>query len=167
MSDMNRRTLVTTGASLLATGASLMLLRAAEAATQGAAPHPSANGTSMDGHHQNMREEMQRCIQLCHDCHARCISMISHCLTLGGRYAASAHIRLLMDCAQICTITADFMARTSSFHNRTCSFCAELCRACAESCVQVAGDDQTVKQCAKMCRRCAESCDRMASKEAA
>ena len=165
MSDMNRRTFVTTGASLLATSASLMLLQGAEAARQEDALHPSANGAGMDGH--AMDEEMQRCIQLCHDCHARCISIINHCLTLGGRYAAPAHIRLLMDCAQMCTITADFMARASSFHNRTCRLCAELCRGCADSCARVAGDDQTVKQCAELCRRCAESCDRMASKEAA
>lgn len=165
MSDMNRRTLVTTGASLLATGASLMLLRGAEAAMKDESPHSSANTIAMDGRH--MDEEMQRCIQLCHDCHARCISMINHCLALGGRYVAPAHIRLLMDCAQMCMITADFMARESSLHGRTCSLCAELCRSCAESCMRVAGDDQTVKQCAELCRRCAESCDHMASNKAA
>ena len=166
MSDMNRRTLVTTGASLLATGTSWMLLRGAEAAMRDGSPHPSVHGTAMDGH-QTMDAEMQRCIQLCHDCHARCISMINHCLTLGGRYADSAHIRLLMDCAQMCSITADFMARASSFHDRTCHLCAELCRSCAESCTRVAGDDQTAKQCAELCLRCAESCDRMASNKAA
>ena len=166
MSDMNRRTLVTTGASLLATGASLMLLRGVEAAMQDGAIHPAANGTAMDGH-PHMAEEMQRCIQLCHDCHASCIQMIDHCLTLGGRYAAPAHIRLLTDCAQMCTITADFMARSSSFHDRTCRLCAELCRSCTDSCVRVAGDDQILKQCAELCRRCAESCDRMASHKSA
>jgi hypothetical protein len=165
MSDMNRRTLVTTGASLLATGASLILLREVDAALKDGASHPSANGTAMDGHHHN--EDMQRCIQLCHDCHAHCISMINHCLTLGGQYAAPAHIRVLMDCAQMCTITADFMARASSFHDRTCRLCAELCRSCADSCVRVAGDDQSVKQCAELCRRCAESCDQMALNKAA
>lgn len=166
MSDINRRTLVTTGASLLATSASLILFRSAEAAMQDGAPHSSGHRTAMDGH-RSMAEEMQRCIQLCHDCHATCIQMIDHCLALGGRYAAPAHIRLLMDCAQMCTITADFMARTSSFHDRTCRLCAELCRSCADSCVRVAGDDQTVKHCAELCRRCAESCDHMASNKSA
>jgi hypothetical protein len=167
MSDMNRRTLVTTGASLLATGASLMLLRAAEAATQGGAPHPSANGTPMDGHHQNMSEEMRHCIQLCQDCHAICIQTIGHCLRLGGRHAAPDHIRLLMDCAQLCTTTADYMARESLFHDRICGLCSEICRLCADSCEQAGGDDQMVKQCTELCRRCAGSCDHMASKGAA
>lgn len=165
MSAMNRRTFVTTSASLLATGASAMLWRGAEAAMQETAPHPSGKGAAMDGHH--MSEDMQRCIQLCQDCHARCIQLISHCLAVGGRHATPTHIRLLMDCAQLCTVTADFMARDSALHDRTCTVCAELCRRCAENCDQVSGEDQLVKQCAELCRRCAESCERMASHGAA
>lgn len=177
MSDISRRTLVTTGASLLATGASLMMLRGVDAATHDAVhdPTPQSNAlpqpsllqasgkvSASDGHH--MMDDMTRCIQLCQDCHALCIQMIGHCLKLGGRHAAPDHIRLLMDCAQICTVTADYMARGSSFHDRTCVLCSEICRLCAESCEQLRRDDQLIKQCADMCRRCAESCERMAPK---
>jgi hypothetical protein len=177
MSDISRRTLVTTGASLLATGASLMILRGVDAATHDAVHDPmpqsdalpqpallqaSGKVSASEGHHT--REEMRQCIQLCQDCHALCIQMIGHCLVLGGRHAAPEHIRLLMDCAQICTTTADYMARGSSFHDRTCSLCSEICRRCAESCEQLQGNDQLIKQCAEMCRRCAESCERMAPK---
>jgi hypothetical protein len=167
MSGMNRRTFVTTGASILATGASWVLVRGADAATHDGIAHPGANNTAIDEHRHNMGAEMQRCIQLCQDCHARCVQLINHCLTVGGRHADPAHIRLLTDCAQLCTVTADFMARNSAFHDRTCALCVELCRRCAESCEQVAGNDQLVKQCAELCRRCAESCDRMASHSAA
>lgn len=177
MSDISRRTLVTTGASLLATGASLMMLRGVEAATHDAAHdpispsnrisepaplHASETTPASEGHH--MMDEMTQCIQLCQDCHTLCIQMIGHCLKLGGRHAAPEHIRLLMDCAQICTTTADYMARGSSLHDRTCSLCSEICRLCAESCEQLRGDDQLIKQCAEMCRRCADSCERMAPK---
>jgi hypothetical protein len=180
MSGISRRTFVTTGASLLATGASLMMLRGAEAATHDAVHDPlqASNGLpqsshlqtsgevlAMEGHH--MSEDMKLCIQLCQDCHSLCTQLIGHCLQLGGRHAAPNHIRLLMDCAQMCTTTADYMARESSFHDRTCGLCSEICRLCAESCEQVAGDDQMVKQCAELCRRCAGSCERMASKAAA
>jgi len=177
MSDISRRTLVTTGASLLATGASLMMLRGVDAATHDAVHHstPQSNAlpqpvlldasekvSASEGHH--MMDEMRRCIQLCQDCHALCIQTIGHCLKLGGRHAAPDHIRLLMDCAQMCSTTADYMARGSSLHDRTCSLCSEICRLCAEGCEQIRGDDQLVKQCAEMCRRCAESCERMAPK---
>jgi hypothetical protein len=180
MSDTSRRTFVATGASLLATGASLMMSRGLEAATQDAdhGPmrepqalpdssllHMSGEATTMDGH--RMSEEMQRCIQLCQDCHVTCIQIIDHCLKLGNRHAAPDHIRLLMDCAQHCTTTVDFMARESLLHDRTCSLCSEIYRLCAESCEQVGGDDQMIKQCAELCRRCARSCEQMASKGAA
>lgn len=180
MSDISRRTFVTTGASLLATGASWMALRGVDAATHEAVHDPmqepdafpessllqtSAEAASIDGH--PMSDEMRRCIQLCQDCHAICIQMIGHCLRIGGRHAAPDHIRLLMDCAQICTISADYMARESSFHDRTCIVCSEICRRCAESCGLIAGDNQLMRQCAELCRRCSESCERMASKEAA
>ena len=52
------------------------------------------------------------------------------------------HIRLLMDCAQLCTTSADYMARGSSFHDRTCGLCSEVYRIYMESCECVAGDDQ-------------------------
>lgn len=174
MSDISRRTLVTTGASLLATGASLMVLRGVDAATHDAAHdpmpqspqsellHTSGKASTSEDHH--MMDDMTRCIQLCQDCHALCIQVIGHCLTLGGRHAAPDHIRLLMDCAQMCSTTADYMARGSSFHDRTCVLCSEICRLCAESCEQLRGDDQLIKQCVDMCRRCAESCERMAPK---
>lgn len=114
-----------------------------------------------------MNEEMQRCIRLCRDCHARCIELLDHCVTLGGRHVAPDHIRLLMDCAQRDTVTADFMARASALRDCTYTFCAEVCRRCAESCAQLAGNDQLLKQCAELCRHCAESCDRMTIHSAA
>ena len=178
---IGRRTFLSIGASVLAAGASFIVLPRVDAASReavddpmrvpGALPQPSLleasqGATIMEyGHHTN--EEMRRCIQNCQDCHAICTEMIVHCLQLGGRHAAPDHIRLLADCAQICATSADYMLRVSSLHHRTCGLCSEVCRLCAEDCERLAGDDQMVKQCAEMCRRCAESCERMASKVAA
>lgn len=151
---INRRTFLSAGASLAATGASIMLLPNVYAATQG-----GAQG-SEGGHHSD--DEMQKCVQLCQDCHALCIQTVEHCLNLGGRHAAPNHIRVLQDCAEMCETTAHFLLRRSSLHERMCGLCAGVCRQCAENCMQVAGDDQMLKQCAEMCRRCAGSCERMA-----
>lgn len=157
MTDINRRTLVTTGASLLASSASLMMLREVEAAT-----HKMAD---MD--QDLMSEEMNRCIQLCHNCHALCVQLIGYCLQLGGRHGAPEHIRLLMDCAQMCETNTEYMLRESTFHSRVCELCADMCVRCAESCEQIAGEDQRIKQCIELCRRCANSCKKMSSKQAA
>ena len=111
---------------------------------------------------ENAMATMQDCIKECLDCHAICLATISHCLYKGGEHAAPVHIRLLQDCAQICSTSADFMLRGSPEHGRTCGVCAEICRKCAESCQRMAGDDELMRRCAEVCRRCADSCSRTA-----
>ncbi len=53
--------------------------------------------------------EVRQCIDNCVDCHNICTETANHCLTLGGAHADAAHIRLLLDCAEICQTSADFM----------------------------------------------------------
>jgi len=114
------------------------------------------------GQGHEMGGAMQECIQNCLDCHRNCLEMVQHCLQRGGKHAEATHIRLLLDCAQICATSADFMLRGSDFHGRVCGACAEICRRCAEDCERF-GDDEMMQRCAEICRRCAESCRQMAS----
>ena len=107
--------------------------------------------------------EMQRCIDECLHCYSLCEQTAAHCLILGGRHAEPSHIRLLMDCADICRMAAGFMLRGSDYHGRICETCADVCRACAEDCERVDPTDQLMKECAAQCRSCADSCARMAS----
>ena len=107
-------------------------------------------------------QQMQECIDNCTRCHATCVETITHCLEKGGRHAEVGHIRLLLDCAQICATSADFMLRGSDLHKLTCRACAEVCARCAEDCERLA-DDDVMRRCAEECRRCAESCRKMAA----
>ena len=111
--------------------------------------------------HDHMSEEMRNCIENCLDCHRLCVETTTHCLTMGGRHAEASHIRGLLDCAQICATSADFMLRQSSHHAYTCGVCAEICKRCADDCERLAGGDPLMLRCAEMCRRCAESCHGM------
>ena len=104
--------------------------------------------------------EMQECIDNCDDCRAACLATLTHCLEQGGEHARPEHIRLLVDCAEICATSAGFMLRGSDVHGVVCEACAEVCEQCAESCESM--DDEQTQACAKACRRCAESCRRMA-----
>ena len=72
------------------------------------------------------------------------------------------HIRSMMDCAQICLVTADFMTRRSEHGKHLARECAEICRECAESCGQHPQADHHMKMCAEACRACAEECAKMA-----
>jgi hypothetical protein len=111
---------------------------------------------------QGTNANMQQCIQNCLDCHRICLETVAHCLQQGGKHADPAHIRLLLDCAEICQTSANFMIRGSNLHGRTCAVCAEICDKCADDCDQF-GNDSLMKSCAEACRRCAESCRQMAT----
>ncbi len=106
--------------------------------------------------------EMQECIRECTECHQTCLSTIPHCLHKGGAHSDPDHIRLMIDCAQICQTSADFMLRGSSLHTETCRACAEICERCAQDCDRIADDDM-MRTCAQACHRCAESCRHMAT----
>jgi hypothetical protein len=108
-----------------------------------------------------MGEQMQSCIQACTTCHGVCLETIQQCLKMGGKHAEPSHIRMLMDCAEICQTSANFMLRGSDFHGYTCGVCAEVCQRCAEDCERF-GDDQMMQRCADACRMCAQSCSQMA-----
>jgi hypothetical protein len=105
---------------------------------------------------------MEQCIQNCTDCHDICVETATHCLQKGGKHAEANHIRLLLDCAQICQTSADFMLRGSVLHGRTCEVCAEVCERCAQDCERIDPNDAQMQECAEMCRRCAQSCREMA-----
>jgi len=103
---------------------------------------------------------MQSCIENCNRCAQVCLqTAMNQCLEMGGRYVEAEHFRLMMNCAEICQLSANFMLSNSRFHNRTCEVCAEICEACAMDCGRI-GD---MKECESTCRQCAESCRQMAS----
>ena len=104
---------------------------------------------------------MQSCIEDCTVCHRACLQAVQTCLRMGGRHAAAEHIALLLDCAQICATSADFMERGSAQHAITCGACAEICRGCAQSCRQLGGAE--MESCARACDTCAASCETMAA----
>lgn len=112
-----------------------------------------------DGH-DHAHDDMDECIEACLQSHVVCTMTAQYGLAQGGDRAAVNHVGLLLDCAQICQVSADFMIRGSPYHTATCAACAEICRACEEAC-RAFPDDEHMAQCAEVCATCAESCERM------
>ena len=112
---------------------------------------------------EHVDEAMHDCITNCSECHDTCLATVQHCLTKGGEHAAPDHIRTLLDCAQACDASRDFMLRGSDLHHTYCGACAKACERCAESCEEMADGDEVMRECAEVCRRCAESCRSMAA----
>ena len=116
----------------------------------------------MDGNaHSMLDEKMRACIEECHNCHDICTETVTHSLQMGGDHSEPNHIRLLLDCAEICQTSANFMLRMSDFHGQVCGVCAEVCERRAEDCERFS-DDQMMQQCAEACHSCARSCREMA-----
>lgn len=105
--------------------------------------------------------EMQECINKCTVCHEMCTKTLQHCLRKGERHATPEQIGPLLDCAQICRTTADFMLRGSILHVVCCQACAVVCDRSADACESITSDPQ-MTNCAEICAICARSCREMA-----
>lgn len=104
--------------------------------------------------------ELQQCIDACSECSQVCTETVAYCLEQGGAHARADHVRLLLDCAEICQTSANYMSRGSDLHAETCAVCADVCDRCAQACASF--EDEQMRRCADVCRRCAESCRHMA-----
>ena len=110
--------------------------------------------TSMS-HDTKDHEKMQACIDDCSLCHETCLhTAMTHCLESGGKHVEASHFKLMINCAEICQTTSNFLLSRSAFHQSICDICADVCDACAKSCEQIGG----MEDCVAACRKCAESC---------
>ena len=115
-------------------------------------------------HDETTTHDMQQCIQNCRDCHRICMLTMTHCFAQGGELCEA--IRLLMDCAEMCQTSANFMLRGSDAHPYTCAVCAQVCEQCRGACERYP-DNQQMRGCADACQRCADSCHYMAESSVA
>lgn len=110
--------------------------------------------------HTHTEQSMQDCIANCNRCHQICLqTAMNHCLDAGGQHVQADHFKLMMNCAEICQLSANFQLSNSAFHRQVCAVCAYICEACTASCEAIGGMDE----CVEACEKCAESCRQMAS----
>ncbi|MFC4004908.1 four-helix bundle copper-binding protein [Prauserella oleivorans] len=112
-----------------------------------------------------MSEDMRDGIQTTLECYDICTEGVAYCADRGGQHIEPAHLKALLDCAEICKAAAGFILRASDLHTTVCDACAAACEHCATSCDQLS-DDNFMPQCAEVCRRCAQACRRMAGVQA-
>ena len=105
---------------------------------------------------------MEQCIDNCTNCHRICLETAArHFRGERSPRLDESLVRLLLDCAEICRTSADFMIRGSELHPHTCRACAAVCARCADECDRM-GEDPYMAACSEICRRCALSCADMA-----
>lgn len=105
-------------------------------------------------------ELMLECLRNCTECHQVCLQTA---VTDGVADKISANdLKLLVNCAEMCQTSADFMATISAYHKPVCRVCSEICNACALMC-EDNSDIEVMRDCAAVCRKCEDSCRRMAA----
>lgn len=96
-------------------------------------------------------EKLAECAAACNYCASSClgekeVNMLTNC------------IRLNLDCADICTLVANMLARGSQHGYHLMQECREICLACAAEC-EIHSHMKHCGKCASICRDCAELCE--------
>ena len=97
----------------------------------------------------NLEHVLIKCITACETCMTMCLQEDDVKMMVGC-------IQLDRDCADICTLTARFVARNSAHAKHEMKECIEICRKCAEECGK--HDHDHCQHCAEICRECADAC---------
>lgn len=101
----------------------------------------------------------QDCIDACNACVLACNACIAGCLKESDVKMMARCIALDIDCAAVCALSAQAMARDSEMAKHFCRICSEICLACAAECEQ--HHHEHCVACAKACRSCAQACQKM------
>lgn len=102
-------------------------------------------------------ERNKKLISVLNECAAECHHCTTACLDEQDVKMLAECIKLDIDCAEICQLTAAFLARGSEHAIHILKECAEICEACAGECGKH-GHMEHCKRCAEVCRLCAEEC---------
>jgi hypothetical protein len=117
-------------------------------------PRPGADPAGV----ADVLHELEQCRQTCTLCADACLSeeMVADLRRC---------IRLNLDCAALCSVTAEILGRQTEGDARviaaTLDACAAACDACAQECQRHAEMHAHCRTCADACRRCAEACRRV------
>ena len=102
-------------------------------------------------------EKNQALIDTLNNCATECSHCAMACLGEQDVKMLAQCIKLDLDCADICRLTASLLARGSEHGIHLLEECAEVCDACAEECEKHSHMEHC-KHCAEVCRHCAEEC---------
>ena len=97
----------------------------------------------------NMKSQQSKLLEILAECADACNTCSTACLAEQDVKAMADCIKLDMDCAQICQLTAAFISRNSDHAKHLMKACSKICKKCAEECS---------RHKVEHCRQCAEAC---------
>ncbi|AGL01148.1 four-helix bundle copper-binding protein [Desulfoscipio gibsoniae] len=100
------------------------------------------------------------------DTHERVLSMVQYCEAVCENtftavlgmcdQSRATQLQLLRDCADICTLTAKYIARCSMYARPLAAQCAQICETCGHHCLKM--PDSQSQFCGRVCLDCAREC---------
>lgn len=102
---------------------------------------------------------LQDCINACVKCAQTCNKCFKACLEKDPINEMKVALSILVDCAEICYVTAVSMSKDNTFSEELSSACAKLCEKCASICEVY--DDLVCQDSVKACKECAAECRRI------
>jgi hypothetical protein len=106
--------------------------------------------------------QMRECIESTSECYTVCAETLNYSLDGGRSLADELHLRLLIDCCEVCQTTQNTLLRSSDLGMMLAAVCVEACEKVAESCRRVDGSDEKLTACAEVCDRTADCCRQLA-----
>lgn len=103
--------------------------------------------------------QYQQCAEACLECVIACNQCAISCLSEKTVADLKDCIQLDLECAAICSATADLLNINSKYVSDICALCVKVCDACAVECEKHAlMGMEHCRRCAEACRNCSKEC---------
>lgn len=110
----------------------------------------------------NVFHSVEACIEACMSCAQTCNKCFKACLEKDNINEMKEALCILVDCAELCYVTAACLSQDDMYYHDLCASCAELCEKCAEVCREY--EDLHCKSCVDAAILCAELCRKLSGK---
>lgn len=104
------------------------------------------------------------CIEECLSCAQACTACADACLSEPHLGELAACIRMNVDCADVCNVTARVFSRRgdpAGLAHALLTLCEQACRTCAQECERHAEHHEHCAACAEACRSCEDACQQL------
>lgn len=101
----------------------------------------------------------QKCIDECNKCAQACYECFEACINEPDLNSRRSCVKILIECANMCTMSSGIMSMNGQFAKEHCKMCATVCDKCAQECAMF--KDEHCQKCANECRTCAYECRKM------
>lgn len=100
--------------------------------------------------------QLQSYINACNECAIACDECVANARCETNVHAMEDCIALASDCAEICRLAVNYLARKRPTGSAICKACVDVCERCQAECdkYQMA----YCAACAEACRKCAAAC---------